>query len=161
MGRPPIGRAKRDIASAARQRALHALQLMRRDGFSLTHAAKEVGTTPKTVRRHAGPALQQTESGSYRAKPYDRMVRQMRFLTGEGLMVLPVRDSRSASKLAHYMAAVDHYLRTGDDDRLRRFRGKGIWVDKRFRPFITDLDLLDRLANAGEVSFEDLYARVA
>jgi hypothetical protein len=145
----------------ARDRALDALQLMRRDGLSLTGAAKRAGTTPNAVRRHAGRALEQTSSGGYRAKPYDRMVRQMRFLTGEGVIVLPVRDSRSASKLARYMAAVDHYLRTGDDARLRRFRGKGVWIDKRFRPFITDLDLLDRLANAGEVSFEELYARAA
>lgn len=145
----------------ARDRALEALQLMRRDGLSLTRAAKQVGTTPNAVRRHAGRALKQTSSGGYRAKAYDRMVREMVFLTPNGIEVLPIRDSRSASKLAHYMAAVDHYLRTGDDSRLRRFRGKGIWVEKRFRPFITDLDLLDRLANAGEVSFEELYARAA
>ncbi len=139
----------RPVEHQARNRALEALQLMRRDGLSLTRAAKQVGTTTNAVRRHAGRALEKTSSGGYRARPYDRMVRQMVFLTPNGIEVLPIRDSRSASKLAHYMTAVDHYLRTGDDARLRRFRGKGIWVEKRFRPFITDLDLLDRLANAG------------
>lgn len=160
-GSPAAIRHLRPAERQARDRALEVVQLMRREGLSLSHAAKQAGTTPNAVRRHAGRALERTGSGGYRAKPYDRMVREMRFLTGEGLMVLPVRDSRSATKLARYMAAVDHYLRTGDDARLRRFRGKGIWVDKRFHPFITDLDLLDRLANAGEVSFEELYARAA
>ncbi len=145
----------------ARDRTLDALQLMRREGLSLARAARRAGTTPNAIHRHAGRALERTGSGTYRAKPYDRMVRQIRFLTREGVIVLPVRDSRSASKIARYMGAVDHYLRTGDDVRLRRFRGKGVWVEKRFRPFLTDLDLLDHLANAGEVSFEELYARAA
>lgn len=146
---------------AARARALEAVQLMRREGFSLSRAAKHAGTTANAVRRHAGRALEQTGSGRYRAKPYDRLLRQMHFLTDHGLVVLPVRDSRSAAKIARYMRAVDAYLRTGDDRPLRRFRGKGVWVEKRFRPFITDLDLLDRLALAGEVSFEELYAQAA
>jgi hypothetical protein len=154
-----IGRL-RPAERAARSRALEAVQLMRREGLSLSRAAKRAGTTPNAVHRHAGSAL---EHGGrrYRAKPYDRLVREMHFLTGRGLTVLPVRDSRSASRIARYMGAVDHYLRTGDDRRLRRFRGKGVWVEKRFRPFITDLDLLDRLASAGEVSFEELYAHAA
>lgn len=144
----------------ARSRALEAVQLMRREGLSLSRAAKRAGTTPNAVRRHAGSALE-LRGRHYRAKPYDRLVREMHFLTPQGLSVLPVRDSRSASKIARYMGAVDDYLRTGDDRRLRRFRGKGVWVEKRFRPFLTDRDLLDRLAGAGEVSFEELYVRAA
>lgn len=144
----------------ARDRALEAVQLMRRDGLSLSRAAKQAGTTPNAVRRHAGSALEPV-GGRYRAKPYDRLVREMHVLTARGVIVVPVRDSRSATKIASYMSAVDHYLRTGDDRRLRRFRGQGVWVEKRFYPFITDLDTLDRLASAGEVSFEELYARAA
>ena len=145
----------------ARDRALDAVQLMRREGMSLSQAAKQAGTTPNAVRRHADRALELSPSGRYRAKAYDRLVREVWFLTPEGKVILPVRDSRSASKIARYMGAVDHYLQTGDDRRLRRFRDKGVWVEKRFRPFITDLDVLDRLADAGEVSFEELYARAA
>jgi hypothetical protein len=145
----------------ARGRALEAVQLMRREGFSLSRAATQAETTPNAVRRHAGRALEEDARGRYQAKPYDRMLREVWFLTWEGKVILPVRDSRSASKIARYMAAVDQYLRTGDDSRLQRFRGKGFWVQKRFQPFITDLDVLDRLAMAGEVSFEELYARAA
>ena len=131
----------------ARSRALEAVQVMRRDGLSLSRAAKQAGTTPNAVRRHAGQALER-RGRRYRARAYDRLVREMHFLTGQGLVVLPVRDSRSASKIARYMGALDHYLRTGDDHRLSRLRGQGVWVEKRFYPFITDLDLLDRLASA-------------
>lgn len=151
----------RPVEQLARSRALDAISLMRRDNVSLSRAARLAGTTVNAVRRHAGRVLEQADSGRYRAKPYDRMVREMRFLTREGVMVLSIRDSRSASKIARHMGAVDHYLKTGDDSRLRRLRGKGVWTNKRFYPFLTDLDALDRLANAGEVSFEELYARAA
>ena len=56
------------------------------------------------------------------------------------------------------MAAVHTYLTTGDRRALRQFRGKHIRTGKVAYPFITDGKTLERLAFAGEVSFEDLYA---
>lgn len=141
----------------ARQRALDAVRLMRTRGLSLHRAAADAGTTVNAVKRHAGSALDRTASGRYRATAYDRMVRPMLVPTPTGPVVLDVRDSRTASKLGAYWVAVGHYLETGDDRPLRTFRGKGITVNKRFYPFITDRTVIVRQADAGVITFDSIY----
>ena len=69
-----------------------------------------------------------------------------------------MRDSRTASKIAAYWAAVDHYLKTGKTVRLQPFRGKSIRAGKITYHFITDPTTLTHLGYAGEVRFEDIYA---
>lgn len=142
---------------AARGRALDALSRMRSDGMSLQAAAKASGTTVNAVKRHAGSALDQTPGGRYRAKNTDRLVRSLNFPTETGIIGLDVKDSRSAKRIAAYWNAVKTYIETGDASGLRRFRGKVVRVNKRGYPFITDTGTLDRLADAGELAFDDLY----
>jgi hypothetical protein len=134
---------------------------MRTEGLSMKQAAKHNGTSTAAMKRYAGPALEKMPSGRYQAKPYDRLARRLHFLTPQGLISLDVRDSRSASKIALHWAAVARFLETGDERGLQPFQGKGVTVDKRFYPFVTDPDLLERLGDEGQVSFEDLYADVA
>ncbi len=141
----------------ARGRALDALSKMRSDGLSLQAAARAAGTTVNAVKRHAGPALERTGSGRIRAKESDRLVRSLNFPTETGIIGLDVRDSRSAKRISAYWHAVQRYLETGDDFQLRRFRGKSVRVNKQAHAFITDTAMLDRLADAGELSFDDLY----
>ena len=62
-----------------------------------------------------------------------------------------------ASKISEYWTAVDRYLKTGNADTLQKFAGKSIRVGKNQFEFVTDLQILDRIASAGEVSFEDIY----
>jgi hypothetical protein len=86
----------------------------------------------------------------------------MKFLDERGLVAVEVANSREATKLAEYWGAVDHYLRTGDARSLRRFDRMRLRLrDKSVRRFVTDPKMLDRLARAGEVSFEDLYELAA
>ena len=56
------------------------------------------------------------------------------------------------------MNAVDRYLRTGDQGPLSAFRGKIVKSGKTAYSYVTNRNALERLAYAGEVSFEDLYA---
>lgn len=147
-------------AREARRRALDALARMRRDRVSLRAAARLSETTPNAVLRYARPALRKAH-GRYVPTPGDRLYRPMRFLTARGQITLEVTSSRTASRVARYFEAVDHYLKTGDTTALRPFRRKHIRVGKVAYPFVTDPHVLDRLAGAGEVSFEDLYAQVA
>lgn len=142
----------------ARSRALDALSRMRTDNLSLKAAAREAGTTVNAVKRHAGNALGKTSGGQFRAKRSDRLIRSVRFPTETGSIGLDVKDSRSASRIAAYWNAVKRYIETGDAAGLRRFRGKVVRVNKRGYPFITDTKALDRLADAGELDFDDLYA---
>jgi hypothetical protein len=156
-GTEDVGRL-RPAEREARNRALDALSRMRSDNLSLKAAAREAGTTVNAVKRHAGNALGKTSSGQFRAKKSDRLVRSVRFPTETGSIGLDVRDSRSASRIAAYWNAVKRYIETGDASGLRRFRGTVVRVNKRGYPFITDTTALDRLADAGELGFDDLYA---
>jgi len=131
---------------------------MRADGKSFTAAIKEAKTTRTTALRYVSSALLKERSGRYRAKPSDRFARELNFLTPGGQMAITVRSSLSASKIAGYMAAVDRYLKTGDTSGLDQFRGKSVRAGKLKLPFLTDPKILDRLENAGQVAFEDLYA---
>jgi hypothetical protein len=142
----------------AYDRALRVLSLMRSKQTSLTRAARETKTTPRTVIRHAGKAITKAESGRYRAKPSDRLARSLNFITTNGTVGITVRGSRLASTIAKYSNAVQRYLETGQTDELEPFVGKSIQVGKTRYPFVTDTRLLNRLGRAGEVSFEDLYA---
>jgi hypothetical protein len=143
----------------ARERALGALGLMRREGVPIKHAARQSGTTVETVLRHVGSVLGRTTRGRYTPRPYDRLYRRMPVLTTAGRIPVEVRDSRSASLLARHANAVKRYVHTGDASGLREFRGKAIRTNKRGYRLLSDLDLatIDRLAQAGELSFEDVY----
>ncbi len=146
--------ALRPAAKAARDRALEALSLMRREGLSLTRAAAQAGTTPNTAWRYAGCALQRRLDGRIVATEADRLYRQMRLITPEGVVNVGIRGSRTASRVGDYWNAVHQYLATGDDTALRPFAGKRV----AGRGFETNLDALDRWARRGELDFEDIYA---
>lgn len=141
----------------ARERALNALTFMRR-GMSLRNAAREAHTTPATIQRYVPRAVVRTSAGRYTATKSDQYTRTLRMLTAQGQKAITVRGSRGAGRVAEYWAAVDHFLKTGSVARLRKFRGQSIRAEKVTYPFLTNPELLKRLAAAGEVQFEDLYA---
>lgn len=141
----------------ARERALDALSRMRQ-GRSLRAAAKEAHTTPETIRRYVPNALRRERSGLYLARATDGYERTLHMLTSQGKIAVTVRGSRTASRIAEYWVAVDHFLKTGKTELLRPFRGQSIRASKVAYPFITNPNTLRRLGYAGEVAFEDLYA---
>jgi hypothetical protein len=145
----------------ARERALETLQLMRSKGDSLTRAAREAHTTPETVRKYVGQTLIRSKSGRYAATSSDRLTRRVWFLTTTGKVEVSVRGSRAASRVAQHSAAVHEFLKTGDSRSLDAFQGQAIRSRNQTHFFLTDTEALERLANAGEVSFERLYVRRA
>jgi hypothetical protein len=161
MPRRASAKKKMRLDSVARSRALEALHLMRSRGLRIGVAAKETHTTPRTIRKYLGNALKIGPSRRIVPTASDRYTRTLRFLTPQGQIQINVRDSRTASKIAEYWSAVDHYLKTGDTRRLRSFRKQSIRAGKMTYPFITDVQTLKRLGYAGEVQFEDLYAYAA
>jgi hypothetical protein len=141
--------------------SLEVLRQMRH-GKSLYQASREHHIAPDTVRRYIGSALVRQPDGRYRPTSNDRLYRKLRFLDEQGRVDVEVASAREASKLASYWAAVDHYARTGDTRALRRFERMRLRLrDKSVRRFVTDPAILDRLALAGELSFEDLYELAA
>jgi len=142
--------------ASAKKRATQAIRHLRK-GDSLTRAAKAGGTTPKTVLKYAGRRIERTATGKVIARRTDQRVRSMRFLTREGVIAVDVRGSESASRVGTYWNAMDHYLKTGDLRQLNPFKGKYLQSHGVRRFYITDPQMLERLATAGEVRFEDIY----
>lgn len=142
-----------------RERALDALNRLREEKISLTEAARLNGLTLEEVKEHIRPAIRKVR-GRWRAQPWDRLEREMRFIDRKGLTVVTVRDSRTAKRVGRYFAAVEHYLETGDWSPLKEFRGRTFQSFGVIYPFITNPTLLKRLGKAGELSFENIYATV-
>jgi hypothetical protein len=80
--------------------------------------------------------------------------------TSNGLKSVYVFKPKERSELGKYWNAVQHYLKTGDTSKLERLKGKQITTalgDKI--TLLTDLAELDRLGNAGVLSFESIYRK--
>jgi hypothetical protein len=143
-------------------RMTHVISKMRADEVSLARAARDFGLDPRTVTRWGNSALKKSPSGRYVTKKRDRLLRVLLLPTGYGTRELATRDSRQASKVAEYWDAVQRYLQRGDDSALRNFRGVRIRAASgESIPLMTEPEELDRLGNAGVLSFESLYARSA
>lgn len=155
-GSKKLGTGRGSKASkAAELRALKAVTIMRK-GASRQKASRRAKTSPRTIQKYAGDVVQ-ARHGHYEATPSDRKVRRMRVPTEQGLMVAELQGSRSASRLSRYWSAVDHFLKYGDQSRLKPFEGKRLRAKGQYVEFITDPHLLSRLGDVGEVRFEDLY----
>jgi hypothetical protein len=140
----------------------HIVTDVRAGTASVTSAAAKYSRNRKRVLSLAKRAFRKSKSGRWTAKKSDRLLRVLQVLTPEGREQIGLTDSRRASLLGKYWVAVERYRDTGDDSGLRKLKGKHV-VDatgKRW-PLLTDLDLLNRLGSAGELSFETFYGRVA
>jgi len=143
-------------------RITHVISKMRGDRVSLAHAAREFGLDPRTVIRWGSSALNKSPTGRYVATKSDRLLRVLFLPTEYGTREVATRDSRQASKVAEYWDAVQGYLQRGDKSALRNFRGVRIRAASgESISLLTEPEELDRLGNAGVLSFESLYARSA
>jgi hypothetical protein len=134
---------------------------MRKEHLSLTKAAQKAGLDRRAALALGRSAFRK-RNGRYNATRNDHLLRPVVIPTREGQTAIGVRDWRKTVLLAEYWNAVQKYLETGDASALEKFRGihitdaAGVEV-----PLLTNLDELNRLGNAGSLSFESLYARSA
>lgn len=143
-----------------RNRVSRAIAEMRGHGHSLHEAAREHGVSPDTMVRLSGTALRKLSNGRYVARASDSLFRTIVLPTRRGLREAVLSDSRSASIVGKYWNAVHAYLATGDDSALHDFRPRYVAdADSNRVELLTNLDELDRLASAGVLSFESIYAR--
>ncbi len=144
------------------RRYLHVVAEVRAERASLTAASRATGLDPDSVPKMVGAALRKNASGHYVATRSDRLLRVLAIPKPEGVHEIATRDSREASRLATYWDYVQIYLQTGDAAGLEQFEGVHITdADGVEVPLMTDLDELDRLGSAGELSFESIYMGVA
>jgi len=129
-----------------------------RDGVSLSKASREFGIARNIVLKLGRSALRK-RNGRYVATKTDRLLRVLTILGIKGKKEIATRDSRQASLIGSYWAAVQRYLQTGDDSALLKFKKTRVLdaSGKRHR-LLTDLKALIRQASAGVLSFESMYA---
>ena len=149
---------RRDREARARERALGALAQMRREHLSLAAASRLEHIKPGTVLRYLGSAVRHDRPGErYRATKGDRFRRDLQIPTAQGLMTVPVYGSKNAENVSKYLNAIAHYLRTGDESKLRPFRGKTLKVDGKRTKLLTDPGTLSALAEADALHLDQLY----
>jgi len=129
---------------------------------SLQEASRELGVDPRKVVRLGRTALRKRANGRYAAKTTNRLLRVLVLPTNDGLREITVRDSKQASQIGKYWAAVQKYLQTGDISALKKIRRKWITdADGKRTLLLKDTGELDRLGSAGVLCFESLYAKAA
>jgi hypothetical protein len=113
---------------------------------------RKIGTKRKSV-------LKKRKNGRHVAKPTDTRLRKLLIPTPESACEVAIRGSRQASLLGKYWRVLQEYFHTGDASTLRRFKNKSVTdASGKRHLFLTDLNQLDRLASAGVLSFESIYA---
>ena len=143
-------------------RVLSAIAKMRSEKVSLTQASRDAGTNPRTVTKWGKSALRKRKNGTYAAKPADNLLRLVLIPTADGPREIAVRGSKQVSVLADYWNALHRYLQTGESTQLKAFEGKYVTDANGLEvPFLVNHATLNRLASAGVLSFESLYARNA
>jgi hypothetical protein len=155
--RNAIPRNKRQ--EQAKERSLAVLALVRRKGDSVRKASNLYRTTPKTVFRYVGSAFRQDGPGKrYQPTRFDRISRTLNFWNEEGnLVVVTVKDSRIASLIARHPHALTAYARTGDVNVLAPYKNKTFRAGGVTYRFLTDTQIIDRIADADELGIETLY----
>jgi len=137
-----------------------AVSLMKTNHITARAASRAVGISQTTFTDMARSALQKLSSGRYKPKPDDDLFRPVIVVSDKGLVEVATPSFREASIAGKHSAAVQRYLETGDDSGLRRLpRNYIIDAQGNRVELLTDLDDLDRLGSAGELSFESLYPR--
>lgn len=133
---------------------------MRADQMSLRKASREFGLDPRVVVRLGKSALRKRKNGQYVARPSDKLLRILAVPTPNSVREITTRDSRQATQLGKYWAAVQKYLQTGDAPSLTKFRRKRI-TDASGKKILLVIDTvtLDQLGSAGVLSFESVYAK--
>jgi hypothetical protein len=134
-----------------------------REGASFQRAVQDVDTSPPTIVRIAGSTLRRLKDGRYVARARDHLLRVV-YLPDDsvpgGLREVATRDSQHASLVSLYWRALHHYLSTGDATAVDSLRARFVLDTEGQRvPLLTDLPTLNRLADAGVLSFESIYVR--
>ncbi len=137
-----------------------AITSMRSDAASLAKTSRQFGIDPSTVERLGKSVLRKDSKGRYVVAPNDQFLRVVVVPSTEGLREIALTDSREASRLGEYWAAVQRYQEIGDASVRLDFEGQNITdASGQTIPLLTDLEDLDRLGSAGVLSFETIYAR--
>jgi hypothetical protein len=144
---------------STRNRALHALRLMRREQLSLAEACRRAHIKQSTFLRYVGDSVRHDHPGGrYRPTASDTHRRDLLIPTALGLTPVPIRGSKQATQAAQYLNAVGVYLGKGDERQLKQFKGVKVGPRGRQVELITDPETLSALAEKEQLNFDQLYS---
>jgi hypothetical protein len=143
-----------DRAFEAKKRSFHAVSRMRREGWSPAKAAKEEGTTLRTIKKYLPGALRRTKSGRLVAIRRDTYVRLISLPGPHGPVTVRAKGSEEARFASAYLASLTRWARTEKAYELASFHGKQIGGFE----LVTSARTLRALRDAGLLQLDSLYA---
>lgn len=126
----------------------------RRTGESPEAVSRQMGTYFAVVRRHL-PGQFRKIRGKWVPTKADRLARRKLLLTESGYIPITVVGSKKAGELNRFNQVVARFVDPGgehDPSDLESFKGKRI----AGHAYLTDPDLVFRLANTGLIRTEEL-----
>ncbi len=127
------------IEITERLRSLEVLRLMRK-GESLFIALEKVGVNKSMILRHLGTAIF-NKSGKWKITSFDTIERQMHIYEGGVIKSITVTNSRDASLIGEYFAAVKKTISTNNVSNLKKFQNITI-IDADGKKHQLETDLL-------------------
>lgn len=165
VGRPQTAKQFFAMSKQAQEeweKVANVISEARATGKSPRKIAKRHGIDFKTVVRKGGRVFRKQRNGRYVVRPTDKLLRVLVIPTKKEIREVATRDSRQATLVAEYWIAVHRYIdpETHDASALQKFKGKHV-IDSNGRKvrLLTNMAELDRLAGAGKLSFETIYAQ--
>jgi hypothetical protein len=140
------------IANRPEERALASM----RKGSSLKAAAHEHHISTERLRRYLGENVKAERQGRRWVIGDERPRKFPIYSAGE--LKSPVMAPEEASRAGQFMNAAKRFVLTGRKKLLAPWEDSGVVdIGGAFHPFETDPDELYELANAGELSFPEMY----
>lgn len=138
---------RRPPTHATVKRVLDARDFALHHGLSVDRAAREAGTTPRTMKRVLGNSMRR-RSGEWVIRRSDDVTARMRVPDPDrGWRWAPIEGSRRRKEVGRYWNSVRLYLEGKGDARLRKFEGRTVTdADGKKHEFLTDRQILKRLA---------------
>ena len=139
-----------------REKALDVLSEARKTGRSLDRLSKERGLTGGLVRKATG-AFRKV-NGRWKAKKIDHISRIMSINEDGVEKYIEITNSRYATIIGKYYAAIKEYLNTGNSDSLAEFRGKRVKdAQGNIHILETNLDAIRAIEERRESEFPPVY----
>lgn len=142
------------------QKALTAINLMKREHRSLSQATRAAHIKASTFIKYAGSGIHRAGPGKrWKVAKADPLALPMTVLTPLGPVTALVRGSRERIRLGRYDNALRKWRRgiPGGEKELKAFEGQTV----AGHVLMTDVELLARLEEFDKLDFEVLYTLLA
>jgi hypothetical protein len=129
-----------------------------REGRTMGSAARSIGVAPERLRSYVTrTGVARKEKRRWRIGP-DFRARQIPIYSNGRLLTIVLPDYQQSTRAGAYMAAVGQFLHSNERAYLDPFEGQGVTAqDGSFIPFETRPNVLYRLSETEEASFEEVY----